>query len=43
MHLFLELATGGGLFSDIDRHRTLGEGETRWILYQLMKGSEVRR
>jgi len=40
-HIFLELATGGDLFSYIDRHRTLGEGETRWISYQLMKGLEV--
>jgi len=42
-HIFLELATGGDLFSYIDLHRTLGEGETRWISYQLMKGLEVRR
>ena len=43
IHLFLELATGGGLFSDIDLHGALGEGETRWIFYQLMQGLEVRR
>lgn len=41
-HIFLELATGGDLFSYIDLHRVLGEGETRWISYQLMKGLQVR-
>jgi len=42
-YIFLELATGGDLFSYIDFHRTLGGGVTRWISYQLMKGLEVWR
>ncbi|KAI0963960.1 hypothetical protein AcW1_000896 [Taiwanofungus camphoratus] len=40
LHIFLELCTGGDLFSYIVCHENsrLCEGETKYIMYQLMKG-----
>lgn len=40
-HIFLELATGGDLFSYMAKHRILCEGEAKYIAFQLMKGLEV--
>jgi serine/threonine protein kinase len=40
-HIFLELATGGDLFSYMVKNGTLCEGEAKFISYQLMKGLEV--
>jgi hypothetical protein len=40
-HIFLELATGGDLFSYMVKNSTLCEGEAKFISYQLMKGLEV--
>ncbi|PAV22156.1 kinase [Pyrrhoderma noxium] len=39
VHIFLELCTGGDLFSYISRHK-LGEAEAKFISYQLFKGVE---
>ena len=41
-HIFLELATGGDLFSYMAKNGTLCEGEAKFISYQLMKGLEVQ-
>ncbi|KAG8786632.1 Meiosis-specific serine/threonine-protein kinase mek1 [Serendipita sp. 397] len=38
LHIFLELATGGDLFSYMAKYGSLGEGESRYIAFQLMKG-----
>ena len=38
MHLILELATGGDLFSYIEKHRCLTEDEVKFIAYQLIEG-----
>ncbi|OCH94717.1 kinase-like protein [Obba rivulosa] len=40
LHIFLELCTGGDLFSYIVGHKDsrLCEGETKYIMYQLLKG-----
>jgi serine/threonine protein kinase len=40
-HIFLELATGGDLFSYLAKHDMLCEGEAKYIAFQLMKGLEV--
>ena len=40
-HIFLELATGGDLFSYMAKNGTLCEGEAKFVSYQLMKGLEV--
>jgi serine/threonine protein kinase len=40
-HIFLELATGGDLFSYLAKHGMLCEGEAKYIAFQLMKGLEV--
>ncbi|KAH8119940.1 kinase-like protein [Phellopilus nigrolimitatus] len=39
LHIFLELCTGGDLFSYIS-HRRLDEEEARYIMYQIFKGIE---
>ncbi|CAL1695118.1 unnamed protein product [Somion occarium] len=44
MHIFLELCTGGDLFSYVahyeDKEYRLCEGETQYIMYQLLQGLE---
>ncbi|PVF94494.1 kinase-like protein [Serendipita vermifera] len=40
LRIFLELATGGDLFSYIAKHKVLCEGEAKYITFQLMKGLE---
>jgi hypothetical protein len=36
MHLFLQLVTGGDLFSYMEKHRALCEEEVRWMGWQLL-------
>jgi serine/threonine protein kinase len=40
-HIFLELATGGDLFSYMVKNGALCEGEVKYIAFQLMKGLQV--
>lgn len=40
-HIFLELATGGDLFSYMVKNGSLCEGEVKYIAFQLMKGLHV--
>lgn len=37
-HIFLQLCTGGDLFTYITTQRRLNEGEAKYIMYQLLKG-----
>ena len=39
-HIFLELCTGGDLFTFISSRQSLHEGESKYIMYQLLKGIE---
>lgn len=41
LHIFLELATGGDLFSYLHMNKFLCEGEAKYIAWQLMQGLEV--
>ncbi|KAG8834342.1 Meiosis-specific serine/threonine-protein kinase mek1 [Serendipita sp. 399] len=38
LHIFLELATGGDLFSYMAKYGSLCEAESKYIAFQLMKG-----
>lgn len=40
LHIFLELATGGDLFSYLHMNKFLCEGEAKYIAWQLMQGLE---
>ncbi|KAL7417522.1 kinase-like domain-containing protein [Mrakia frigida] len=37
-HVFLKLVTGGDLFSYVSKHQGLEQSETKYLLYQLLKG-----
>lgn len=39
-HIFLELCTGGDLFTYISSRQQLREGEAKYMMYQLLKGIE---
>jgi hypothetical protein len=40
-HIFLELSTGGDLFTYISDQHRLSEGESKYLGFQLMKGLSV--
>jgi len=42
-HIFLELSTGGDLFTYIQQQQRLGENEAKYLGFQLIKALVVRR